>query len=119
DHRHFGRAAESCAVTQSTLSASIKVLEELLQATLVDRSRRRVALTPLGLETVERARRIIAECEALAHAAREAPSALQTCMSRHARVRTTRGPKSSEPMRGDQEPSGRSSNRSSERPVTW
>jgi LysR family transcriptional regulator, hydrogen peroxide-inducible genes activator len=82
DHRRFGRAADACAVTQSTLSASIKVLEDVLQATLVDRSRRRVVLTPLGLETVERARRIIAECEALADAARKAPNALQTCMPR-------------------------------------
>jgi len=74
DHRHFGRAADACAVTQSTLSSSIKVLEDLLQATLVDRRRpRRVVLTPLGHETVERARKIIADCEALAHAARRSP----------------------------------------------
>src|SRR5262245_34767880 len=70
DHRHFGRAANACAVTQSTLSASIKTLEDLLQATLVDRSRRRVVLTPVGRETAERARKIIADCEALALAAR-------------------------------------------------
>jgi LysR family transcriptional regulator, hydrogen peroxide-inducible genes activator len=74
DHRHFGRAADACAVTQSTLSASIKVLEDLLQATLVDRSRPSVVLTPVGHETVERARKIIADCEALAHAARKSPA---------------------------------------------
>jgi len=41
DHGHFGRAAEACHVTQSTLSASIKELEGVLEATLVDRSKRR------------------------------------------------------------------------------
>src|SRR5262245_30162982 len=82
DHRHFGRAADACSVTQSTLSASIRGLEDLLQATLVDRSRRRVVLTPLGLETVERARKILADCEALAHAVRGSPPALQAGMPR-------------------------------------
>jgi len=65
DHRHFGRAAEACHVTQSTLSASIKELESVLQVTLVDRSKRSVVLTPVGVETVERARKIIKEVEDL------------------------------------------------------
>jgi LysR family transcriptional regulator, hydrogen peroxide-inducible genes activator len=69
DHGHFGRAAEAVAVTQSTLSASIKELETVLQAALVDRTRRQVVLTPLGHQTVERARRILADTEALALAA--------------------------------------------------
>ena len=64
-HGHFGRAAEACHVTQSTLSASIKELEGVLEATLVDRSKRRVVLTPVGMETVERARRIVKEVEDL------------------------------------------------------
>jgi LysR family transcriptional regulator, hydrogen peroxide-inducible genes activator len=68
DHGHFGRAAAACHVTQSTLSASIKELESVLEATLVDRSKRRVVLTPLGLETVERARKIVHDIEELAHA---------------------------------------------------
>jgi LysR family transcriptional regulator, hydrogen peroxide-inducible genes activator len=46
DHCHFGRAAEACQVTQSTLSASIKELESVLQAPLVDRTKRRVILPP-------------------------------------------------------------------------
>ena len=45
EHRHFGRAAVASSVTQSTLSASIKELERLLEATLVDRSKRRVVFT--------------------------------------------------------------------------
>jgi Bacterial regulatory helix-turn-helix protein, lysR family/Transposase len=65
DHGHFGRAAEACHVTQSTLSASIKELEGVLETTLVDRSKRRVIFTPIGIETVERARRIVKEVEDL------------------------------------------------------
>jgi LysR family transcriptional regulator, hydrogen peroxide-inducible genes activator len=70
DHRHFGRAAEACHVTQSTLSASIKELEGVLEAVLVDRSKRRVVLTPVGIETAERARRIVKEVEQLVHVTR-------------------------------------------------
>jgi LysR family hydrogen peroxide-inducible transcriptional activator len=69
DHGHFGRAAASAAVTQSTLSASIKELETVLEAALVDRTRRQVVLTPLGRQTVERARRILADTETLVLAA--------------------------------------------------
>src|SRR6516162_5907348 len=65
DCGHFGRAAEACRVTQSTLSASIKELEAVLEATLVDRTKRRVVLTPVGIETVERARRILKDIEDL------------------------------------------------------
>src|SRR5215472_8159675 len=65
DHGHFDRAAEACGVTQSTLSASIKELEGVLETTLVDRSKRRVVLTPVGIEAVERARRIVKEAEDL------------------------------------------------------
>jgi len=53
DHGHFGRAAEACHVTQSTLSASIKELEGVLETTLVDCSKRRVIFTPIGIETVD------------------------------------------------------------------
>ncbi|MFO1061943.1 MAG: hydrogen peroxide-inducible genes activator [Dongiaceae bacterium] len=69
EHGHFGRAAEALAVTQSTLSASLKELEGVLGAALVDRTRRRVVFTPLGRETVERARRLLEDAEALARAA--------------------------------------------------
>jgi LysR family hydrogen peroxide-inducible transcriptional activator len=72
DQRHFGRAAEACFVTQSTLSASIKELEALLETTLVDRSKRRVVLTPIGVEVAEHARRIIHEVEQLVDVTRAA-----------------------------------------------
>ena len=70
DHGHFGRAAKTGHVTQSTLSASIKELENILQASLVDRTKRRVVLTPLGLEIVERARHLLNEGKDLVEAAR-------------------------------------------------
>jgi|SRR6185295_4641173 len=69
DNRHFGRAATACFVTQSTLSASLKELEEVLQAPLVDRTNRRVAFTPLGEATVERARRLLDQTQELVLAA--------------------------------------------------
>jgi LysR family hydrogen peroxide-inducible transcriptional activator len=53
---HFGRAAERCLVTQSTLSAGLKDLETLLGVTLVERSKRRVVMTALGRTIVARAR---------------------------------------------------------------
>ena len=62
---HFGRAAESCFVSQSTLSAGIRELESLLGVTLVERSRRVVRFTPLGLQVVEKAHRLLREAEDL------------------------------------------------------
>ena len=65
DHAHFGRAAQACFVTQSALSASVKELEAVLETTLVDRTKRRVVLTPMGVETVGRARKIVKDVEEL------------------------------------------------------
>ena len=70
DHGHFGRAAESCFITQSTLSASLRELETLLGAALVERTRRVVRFTPLGLRIVAKARRVLHESEELADMAR-------------------------------------------------
>jgi LysR family hydrogen peroxide-inducible transcriptional activator len=47
DHGHFGRAADACYVTQSTLSAGIRELETLIGVVLVERTRRVVRFTPL------------------------------------------------------------------------
>lgn len=59
DQRHFGRAAKSCRVTQPTLSAAIKKFETTLRVTLFERSSKHVAVTPLGVQIVEEARRIL------------------------------------------------------------
>ncbi len=57
--RHFGQAAARCFVTQSTLSTGIQELENLLGAKLLERTKRRVNPTPLGLELADRARHIL------------------------------------------------------------
>ena len=65
DHGHFGRAADACFVTQSTLSAGIKELESLIGVTLVERNRRVVRFTPLGSRVAAKAQRILRETEDL------------------------------------------------------
>ena len=66
EHGHFGRAADSCYVTQSTLSAGIRELESLIGVTLVERTRRVVRFTALGDRIVEKAHRVLREAEELA-----------------------------------------------------
>jgi LysR family hydrogen peroxide-inducible transcriptional activator len=67
---HFGRAADACFVTQSTLSAGIRELETLLGVTLVERTRRVVRFTPLGEKVADKAIRVIREADELAELAR-------------------------------------------------
>lgn len=62
---HFGRAADQCHVTQSTLSAGLQELEALLGAKLVERTRRTVMFTPLGEQVVAKARDLLAGAEDL------------------------------------------------------
>ena len=76
EHRHFGRAATACHVTQSTLSASLKELEDTLGAALVDRTKRSVVFTPVGEETVRRAQQILDEAEDLTRTAQSASEPL-------------------------------------------
>jgi LysR family hydrogen peroxide-inducible transcriptional activator len=66
EHGHFGKAAESCFVTQSTLSAGLRELETLLDCHLVERTRRVVRFTPLGDAIVARAHNLLREAEELA-----------------------------------------------------
>ena len=72
EHKHFGRAAAACGVTQSTLSAGLQELEDRLGVRLVERNRRSVLLTPLGEETVARARKLLRDAEELAELVRAA-----------------------------------------------
>ncbi|AHB10712.1 LysR substrate-binding domain-containing protein [Zymomonas mobilis] len=72
DHGHFGRAADACFVTQSTLSAGLRELESLIGVTLVERTRRVVRFTPLGLRISEKAQRVLREAEELSDMARAA-----------------------------------------------
>ena len=59
DQRHFGRAAARCFVSQPTLSAQLKKLEQALGVQLIERAPNAVSLTAVGEEIVARARRII------------------------------------------------------------
>lgn len=72
DYGHFGRAADACFVTQSTLSAGLRELESLIGITLVERTRRVVRFTPTGEKIADKARRVLREAEELSDLARAA-----------------------------------------------
>jgi LysR family transcriptional regulator, hydrogen peroxide-inducible genes activator len=74
EFRHFGRAAESCHVSQPTLSSQIRKLEDELGVALLERSNKRVDLTPVGRQILQHAQRTLAEAgqiESVAQAARD------------------------------------------------
>lgn len=77
DAGHFGRAADACAVTQSTLSAGSLALEKQMDAALLDRGAgKRVAFTAVGTEVVARSRTALAALQAVADAAAAARTPL-------------------------------------------
>ncbi|MRU16547.1 hydrogen peroxide-inducible genes activator [Roseovarius sp. A21] len=59
EERHFSRAAESCNVTQPTLSSGLKELEDMLGVQLAERTKRSVLITPIGEEIAQRARQLL------------------------------------------------------------
>ena len=67
---HFGKAADACFVTQSTLSAGLRELETLLGVTLVERTRRVVRFTALGEKIADKAIAVLRETEELSEMAR-------------------------------------------------
>jgi LysR family hydrogen peroxide-inducible transcriptional activator len=71
DHRHFGRAAEACFVSQPTLSTQIKKLETELGVQLIERNPRQVLLTPAGAAVVERARIVLREAQGIRELSRQ------------------------------------------------
>jgi LysR family hydrogen peroxide-inducible transcriptional activator len=58
-HRHFGKAAEACFVSQPTLSGQIKKLEEQLGVSLIERHPGNIMLTPAGEQLLVKARRVL------------------------------------------------------------
>ena len=70
EHRHFGRAARACSVTQPALSMQIRELERLLGVDLVERRAGDVTLTDIGSEVVRRGGRMLAESRDLVDFAR-------------------------------------------------
>jgi LysR family hydrogen peroxide-inducible transcriptional activator len=74
EHRHFGRAAEACNVSQPTLSSQIRKLEIELGVTLLERTNKRVDITPVGSQILIHAEQALAEAgqmEIVARAARD------------------------------------------------
>lgn len=74
--QHFGRAAETCAVTQPALSMQIQELEATLGLDLVERTRAGIKLTPKGIEIAARAQRLINDARDLVDYARNATGVL-------------------------------------------
>ncbi len=74
EHRHFSRAAQACNISQPTLSSQVRKLEDELGVTLLERTNKRVELTPVGSRILEHARRALhetAQMEEVARAARD------------------------------------------------
>ncbi len=65
DELHFGRAAAVLGVAQSSLSELIRRLEAKVDVVLLDRTSRRVSLTPAGSRMLAPARRVLGELTAM------------------------------------------------------
>jgi LysR family hydrogen peroxide-inducible transcriptional activator len=70
EHRHFGRAAKACAITQPALSMQIRELERVLGVELVERRPGEVVLTEIGAEVARRGVRLLAASRDLVDFAR-------------------------------------------------
>lgn len=70
EHRHFGKAAEACAVTQPALSMQIRELEKFLGVELVERRPGEIVLTDIGIEVMRRGGRVLSETRDLVDFAR-------------------------------------------------
>src|ERR1700745_3851179 len=80
--RHFGRAAEACGVTQPTLSAGVKQLEDTMGVLLVNRGSRFQGFTPEGERVLEWARRIVSDARTM----RQDVDALKRGLAGHLRI---------------------------------
>jgi DNA-binding transcriptional LysR family regulator len=80
--KHFGRAAEACGVTQPTLSAGVKQVEENFGVLLVNRGSRFQSFTPEGERVLDWARRIVGDARAM----REEVHALKHGLSGRLRI---------------------------------
>ena len=69
DQGHFGRAADACNISQPGLSSQIRELEERIGSALVERMPRAIRLTPVGVEVVARARRVLSDVDELTEVA--------------------------------------------------
>src|SRR6185369_15794511 len=74
--RHFGRAAERCFVSQPSLSAAVKNLEDELGVAIFERGHGEVLVTPIGAEVVAQARRALDEAARVRTVAAQGKNAL-------------------------------------------
>src|ERR1700761_1349232 len=76
EHRHFGRAAEACEISQPTLSSQIRKLEDELGVQLLERTNKRVEMTPVGTRILEHARQALHAVDSIRDEARAASDPL-------------------------------------------
>jgi LysR family hydrogen peroxide-inducible transcriptional activator len=74
--RHFGHAAETCFVSQPTLSVAVKKLEDELGVSLFERGTGEVTVTAVGQQVVEQAQRVLEEADAIKRLARHGKNPL-------------------------------------------
>ena len=84
DEEHFGRASDTCNVSQPALSGQIKKLEETLGVKIFERTNRRVSVTPIGREIVEKARRLLTMADEI----RDTAAAASDPLAGHIRLGT-------------------------------
>lgn len=77
-HRHFGRAAAACFVSQPTLSVAVKKLEDELGVTIFERRKNDITITPVGDQIIEQAQRVIEEAERVKDIAASGRNQLET-----------------------------------------
>lgn len=76
DYRHFGKAAEACGLTQSTLSLMVKKLEEELDVRLFDRDTHPVSPTEIGRKIIDQAKVVLYHVEQVAQLTRSEKESL-------------------------------------------
>jgi Transcriptional regulator len=76
DYRHFGKAAEACGLTQSTLSLMVKKLEEELDVRLFDRDAHPVSPTEIGRKVIDQAKVVLYNVEQVAQLTRSEKESL-------------------------------------------
>jgi LysR family hydrogen peroxide-inducible transcriptional activator len=81
EEQHFGRAAKACFVSQPTLSAQIRKLEEELGSALIERGPGQFLLTDVGREVVGRARSIVREADQIREVAKRSQDPLSGTLS--------------------------------------
>lgn len=81
EHRHFGKAAEACFVSQPALSAQVRELERRLGVTLFERGNRKVLPTAVGTAVIERARGVLRDTDELVAAAHLDPAGLRGALA--------------------------------------